>query len=401
MHKGWRRNLYVIWLATFASLAGGHLAMPFLPLFIQRDLGVGDPGQAAIWSGLANAVSGFAMAAMAPIWGSLADRHGRKPMLVRAQFGMGAANVVSAFVGAPWQLVGVRAVQGMFSGVVGAARALVATSVPRERVPYAMGLIQSAIFLGQTLGPTIGGIVASLLGFRATLIATGCVNSVAGILALLYVHERRPASSRKPVSFRTGIAEVVKSRPLALLIVLQMLATVANNGTRPVLPLFLASIDPDHDVVLTAGFGFAALGIAGAVASVAASRGAERIGLKRLVVISAIGAAIFSAAVATATTPTMALLILFGVGLCQGAVACCVAAMVSLYAPANRQATAFGVATSAQALAIGTGPLLGGILASALDLRAPFIAGGLILLGAGILSLTLGPPPHYETTATE
>jgi DHA1 family multidrug resistance protein-like MFS transporter len=401
MIEGWRRNLYVIWLATFASLAGGHLAMPFLPLFIQQDLGVSDPGQAAIWSGLANAASGLAMATMAPIWGSLADRHGRKPMLVRAQFGMGAANVVSAFVGAPWQLVGVRAVQGMFSGVVGASRALVATSVPRDRVAYAMGLIQSAIFLGQTLGPTLGGVLASAFGFRATLIGTGCVNSVAGILALLFIRETTTPSSRKPVSFRAGIAEVVKSRPLALLIVLQMLATVANSGTRPVLPLFLGAIDPEHDVAVTAGLAFAVLGLAGAVASVAASRGGERIGLKRLMVVSAVGAAVFSATVAAATTPTMALLILLCVGLFQGAVACCIAAMVSLYAPANRQATAFGVATSAQAISIGSGPLLGGILASAIDLRAPFIASGLILLGAAALSLTLGPVPRYDTAAAE
>ena len=401
MKDGWRRNLYVIWLVTFASLAGGHLAMPFLPLFIQQDLGVSDLGQAAIWSGLANAASGLAMATMAPIWGSLADRHGRKPMLVRAQFGMGAANVVSAFVGAPWQLVGVRAVQGMFSGVVGASRALVATSVPRERVPYAMGLIQSAIFLGQTLGPTIGGIVASVFGFRATLIGTGCVNSCAGILALLFIREAPTPAARKPVSFRAGIAEVVKSRPLAILIVLQMLATIANSGARPILPLFLASIDPGHDVAVTAGLAFAALGVAGAVASVAASRGAERIGLKRLVLIAAVGAAIFNAAVATATTPTTALTILLGVGFFQGTVACCVASMVSLYAPANRQATAFGVATSAQALAIGGGPLIGGILASVIDLRAPFVAGGLILLAAAALSLTLGPPPAYETAIAE
>ena len=401
MKDGWRRNLYVIWLATFASMAGGHLAMPFLPLFIQQDLGVSDPGQAAIWSGLANAASGFAMATMAPIWGSIADRHGRKPMLVRAQFAQGAANAASAFVGAPWQLVGVRAVQGTFSGVVGASRALVATSVPRERVPYAMGLIQSAIFLGQTLGPTLGGIVASALGYRAALIGTGCINTCAGILALLFVRETRTPSSRKSASFRAGIAEVVKSRPLAILIVLQMLATIANSGARPVLPLFLSSIDPDHDVAVTAGLAFAALGVAGAVASVAASRGAERVGLKRLVVISAVGAAVFYATVSTATTPSVVLALLLGVGLFQGAVACCVAAMVSLYAPANRQATAFGVATSAQALAIGGGPLLGGVLASAIGLWAPFVAGGLVLLGAAALSLTLGPPPAQEAALAE
>ncbi|MDP8923728.1 MAG: MFS transporter [Chloroflexota bacterium] len=391
MHEGWRRNLYVIWLATFASLVGGNLALPFLPLFIQQDLGVSDPGTAAVWAGLASAMGGVAMAVMAPIWGSIADRHGRKAMLVRAQFAMGAANATQAFVGAPWQLVGVRAVQGMFSGVVGASRALVASTVPRERVPYAMGLIQSAVFLGQTLGPTIGGIVGSLLGFRATFMLTGGVNSLAGILALLYVREVKTSAPRKSSSFRAGIAEVMKSRSLAILIGIQLVATIANMGVRPVLPLFLAEIEPGHDVVLTAGLGFAVLGLAGAVASVGVSRAAARIGLQRLVAAAAVGAAIFNVLVATATSPMLALLILFGVGLFQGAVACCVAALVSLYAPSHRQATAFGVASSAHAIAMGTGPLLGGILASAIDLRAPFVAGGLFLLGAAALSLALGP----------
>ena len=99
--EGWRRNLYVVWFATFASLTGGSLVQPFLPLFINRDLGVSDPGTAAIWFGLATSGGGVAQAIMAPIWGVLADRHGRKAMLVRAQFAIGAANGTLAFVGSP------------------------------------------------------------------------------------------------------------------------------------------------------------------------------------------------------------------------------------------------------------------------------------------------------------
>ena len=132
MYEGWRRNLYVVWFATFASLTGGSLVQPFLPLFINRDLGVTDPGMAAIWFGLATSGGGVAQAVMAPIWGILADKHGRKAMLVRAQFAIGASNGMLAFVGSPWQLVGLRVVQGTFSGVVGASRALVAACTVRR-----------------------------------------------------------------------------------------------------------------------------------------------------------------------------------------------------------------------------------------------------------------------------
>jgi MFS family permease len=112
--EGWRRNLYVVWFATFASLTGGSLVQPFLPLFINRDLGITDAGEAAIWFGIATSGGGVAQAILAPIWGVLADRHGRKAMLVRAQFAIGAANATMSFVGSPFQLVVLRVFQGMF-----------------------------------------------------------------------------------------------------------------------------------------------------------------------------------------------------------------------------------------------------------------------------------------------
>src|SRR4051794_8559072 len=225
--EGWRRNLYVVWFATFASLTGGSLVQPFLPLFINRDLGVTDPGTAAIWFGLATTGSGLAQATLAPIWGILADRHGRKPMLVRAQFAIGAANGMLSFVGSPWQLVGLRVIQGMFSGVVGASRALVAGSVPRDKVPYAMGLIQSAIFMGQTLGPTIGGILGSTIGFRASFIATAGINFVAGTLAMVFVKEQPvPVGPGRQGRGRGSLREMLRSRPLAILFAMFFLTSI-------------------------------------------------------------------------------------------------------------------------------------------------------------------------------
>lgn len=118
------------------------------------------------------------MAIMAPIWGAFADRRGRKAMLVWAQFALAVSNAASAAIVAPWQLVGVRAVQGGFSGVVGASRALVATTVPRDRVSPSLGMVQSAIFMGQTLGPAAGGLIGGALGFRSAFLMTAGVNLV-------------------------------------------------------------------------------------------------------------------------------------------------------------------------------------------------------------------------------
>lgn len=396
--EGWRRNLYVVWFATFASLTGGSLVQPFLPLFINRDLGVSDPGMAAIWFGLAVSGGGVAQAVMAPVWGVLADKHGRKSMLVRAQFAIGAANGALSFVGSPWQLVGLRVVQGTFSGVVGASRALVASSVPRDRVPYAMGLLQSAIFMGQTIGPTIGGILGSTIGFRATFLFTAGINLCAGILGARYIKEQPPApGTGKRGGERATFRSMLRSRPLAILVCTFFLTSSANMLSRPLLPLLLLSIDPDHDVAFTSGLAFSVLGISGAIASVMSSRGSTRVSLRTMVVLAALVAGAGIYAVGLSTTPTMVLSSLFVVGLAQGTLAAASTALISLFAPASRQGTAFGILTSAQSLAMGVGPLSGGLLAAATDLRVPFAAASVVLLASALLVLTIPAP----STASE
>lgn len=390
---GWRRNLYVVWFATFASLTGGSLVQPFLPLFINQDLGVSDPGTAAIWFGLATGGGGIAQAIVAPFWGILADRHGRKAMMVRAQFAIGAANGTLAFVGSPLQLVGLRIIQGMFSGVVGASRALVASSVPRERVPYAMGVIQSAIFMGQTLGPTIGGILGSTIGFRAAFLATAGINLAAGTLGVLFIKEQMPEGGSRRGRQRASFRDLLRSRPLTIVVLTFFITSVGNMLARPILPLLLQEIDPDHDVAFTTGLAFSVLGVSGVIASVLSSRAAGRVSLRAQVIGSAVVAGLGMYVVGLSVSPAMVLASLFVVGLAQGTLAATSTALLSLFAPASRQGTAFGILTSAQSLAMGTGPLTGGLLASAFDLRTPFTASCLLLLAGALLVVTLPSPP--------
>jgi MFS transporter, DHA1 family, multidrug resistance protein len=421
--EGWRRNLYVIWLATFASIAGGNLAMPFIPLFINRELGVADTGEAAIWAGLATSSTGVAMAIMAPIWGALADRHGRKAMLVRAQFAIALSNAATSVVGTPWQLVALRSVQGGFSGVVGSARALVAGTVPRERVAYAMGLIQAAAFMGQTLGPAAGGLIGSQLGFRAAFLATGCINTVAGVLALLFVTSDRPSAvpraGRRPVARAepTPDAEAAPDAepattparrasqpaplwrtPLASLVAVLFLASAAMTSIRPIVPLLLLEIDPADEVATTSGAAFAALGAAGAVASLLSSRVAGRLGLRGLLILAALGGGVWNLAAATAGAPSILILLLGGVGICQGLLASSTTALVSLHAPAGQQGAAFGILTSGQALAVGCGPLIGALMASALGLRWAFATASALLLAAALVGATVSSPRSTAET---
>ena len=155
----WQRNLYTIFVAELIVIMGFSFVIPFMPLFIQQ-VGNFTNEEAAFWAGFANAAGGIAMFFSAPLWGIVADRWGRKPMVLRAMFG---ASVILALTGlAPniAYVVGLRFALGLVSGTVAAASALVATVTPRDKISFAMGLLMMAVFSGTTMGPLFGGLAA-------------------------------------------------------------------------------------------------------------------------------------------------------------------------------------------------------------------------------------------------
>ncbi|HEV2066315.1 MAG TPA: MFS transporter, partial [Thermomicrobiales bacterium] len=184
----WRRNLYAIWVAQLLAIVAFSLRAPFLPFFL-GDLGVDSTNGQALWSGLINAAGAGTMAITAPFWGAFADRHGRKPMLLRAQF---AAFVTIGLMGLAteaWHLLALRMIEGCLTGTVTAATALVATTTPKERLGFGLGLIQTAVFSGSALGPLFGGLLADGLGYRPTFgIASGMMLS-GGLVSLFLVRE--------------------------------------------------------------------------------------------------------------------------------------------------------------------------------------------------------------------
>jgi len=82
----WKTNLVVIWISQLLSIAGFFFALPFGPYYIQ-ELGVHDPAKIKFWVALFGAGPPLSLAVFSPIWGTLADRYGRRLMLLRANLG--------------------------------------------------------------------------------------------------------------------------------------------------------------------------------------------------------------------------------------------------------------------------------------------------------------------------
>ncbi|HVL23184.1 MAG TPA: MFS transporter, partial [Thermomicrobiales bacterium] len=234
----WRRNLYAIWAAQLLAIIGFNLRAPFLPFFL-GDLGVTSSEGQALWSGIINAAGAGVMAISAPIWGAYADRHGRKPMLLRAQFAAFCTIGLMAFATEPWHLLALRMVEGALTGTVTAATALVAVTTPKERLGFGLGMIQTAVFSGSALGPLVGGFLADTAGFRPAFgIASGMLFS-AGVVTLIFVQERftAPKQQAKPgekpePSWHLLLAPVLLSLTFAMLAI-----RFASAAVQPIMPL--------------------------------------------------------------------------------------------------------------------------------------------------------------------
>lgn len=398
----WRRTLYISAAVQTITLVGFSSVFPFLPLYIQS-LGV-TGGAVLVWSGVIGFVGGLCMALMSPIWGTLGDRFGRKPMVVRAL--LGGALTTAGLIVAPtvWVVLVLRILGGILTGSVAPAQALVAAAAPRDRMAYSMGMMGSALFLGTAIGPFAGGLLTDRLGFRGAFAVAATLLALSAALMIGFVKERfvpPPAGSRKgPFA---DLVRVAAMPGLGIMALVLFISAVANALPSPVLPLLVPELRgvpvsggvPQVSTVV--GLIFAASGISGAIASWRAAHLAERWGYRRTLVAAIAGAALLSAPAAFADA-VWQLVVLRGVaGFCLGATVPVASALIGLITPTERRGAAFGLVASAEVFGFASGPLLGGAVGAAVGLRPVFLTSATILfaLAAAIALLVREPQPEH------
>jgi DHA1 family multidrug resistance protein-like MFS transporter len=397
----WRRNLAALWLAEFVAILGFSFAFPFLPLFLHRELHIPNGRELAFWTGISAGVTGFALALTSPVWGRLADRYGRKPMLVRAMIGGGISVGLMGLSQSALQLTVLRGVQGASSGTVAAATALVATETPAPELAWALGILSSAISLGSAIGPAAGGLASNLVGLRAIFIAGGALLLVAAIPVLLVVRESprrvRTAPPRTMDALRMARAGTVGA--LAVLMVAQGLQQTSYSAAQTLVVLRLLQLTGVKDAQSLTGLIFAAAGIATALASLSYFRLLRRSNYRTLITVGALvlGLSLLGAA-AAATVPFLIAAFVLA-SFVSGALIPAFGAMIGLESPSIVQATVFGVGSSAVALGFGLGPLIGGFVASAASVQIGLVvAAALALILAALVGFRAREPrPHPLT----
>lgn len=391
----WQRTVRALAVAEFIAIAGFTVSMPFLPYFVQ-ELGVTDPDSVKLWTGWLSSGQAVAMALTAPIWGSLADRFGRKIMVERAMFGGSLVFVAMGFAQTPSQLLILRIIQGTLTGTVPAATALVAAVSPARRSGSSLGLLQTGVYLGASVGPLIGGLAADTFGYRSVFWLTSASLLLAGLGVHLLVDEKstRPenAARQRGGHLWDGILAVLASPALRTVLIVRLVVRLGRRLIDPLLPLFIQElVGPSQRLATITGAvsGFGAL--AAALGAFVMGRQSDRVGHRRMLILSAFGVALFLLPQSLAVNPAQLGALRVVAGFLMSGVLASAAAMIATLVPQGRQGAIYGVSTTVVAAANALAPVLAAAIGVAWGLRPIFVAGSILVALAGLLATWLLP----------
>ena len=386
----WRKTLYIMVFCQVITSVGFSSIFPFLPLYV-KSLGSATALGTEVLSGLVFSSQALTMMIASPIWGALADRWGRKLMVERAMFGGALLLGLMAFVRSAEELVLLRAIQGMITGTIGAANALVASVVPRERSGFAMGLLQVGLAAGVGLGPIIGGAVADAFGYRAAFYVTSALLAAAGIIVAIGVRENfvAPAKtgSRKP-GFWKEWRHILTAPGVVGTYALRFMDSLSRMAFIPILPLFaLELIAQASQVNSFTGLVIGSASAAAAVFAVFFGRLGDRTGHRPIVIACAFGGFGSFLLQAWVGSGWQFLLLHLVAGIAHGGIVTGVTALLARYTQCGEEGAVYGLDNSINSGARALAPMIGVSIAMWLGLRAVFGAISLLYLTAALLAL--------------
>jgi len=386
--KNWRRNVFFVCAAQLLTLLGFTSYFPFIPYYFQ-ELGATSEKAAMSWLAAFNSGAALSMMVAAPIWGGLADRYGRKLMLMRAT---AAGAILALFMGmaqAPWHLVALRILQGFLCGTVSASITLVATSTPEAYLATGLGMIQMVQYGGQALGPLIGGVLADTWGYRAVFPISAGLMFASLALTMIFVREtRRSAPRSKDVKKKSRLAFVTRSLVIMLISVGSI--RFGMGVLSPVLSLYVKSLSAGQGRLATlAGSVVSVAAFSSAIAAVSVGSISRRLGHRKLLLLCCLGVAVLYVPQAFVRNVAQLLILRAVMGFFLGGMMPTANALLATATPQENRGTVFGLSTSVQAAARAIGPAIGAGVAGTWGMPSVFlVTAGIYGLVGGLVAIT-------------
>lgn len=390
----WRRNLTVLWVCTFIAGISFSEIMPFMSLYVGQ-LGNFTKSQLSFYSGLVFAATFFVSAIVSPMWGALADRKGRKIMLIRASLGMAVAMFLMGLATNVWQLIGLRALQGVFSGFISNAQALIASQTPRKNSGKALGTLVTGSTSGMLMGPIIGGILAQVFSIRNTFFITASLLLLAGILSATLVTEhfvpiQRPKNPEKKGLLAGLLSQFDNPRLIIVLLLSTMFVQLGNASISPIISLYVKELmHGQGSVPLVAGIIAALPGISNIIAAPRLGDYGDKHGSGKVLIAGYLFAVLVYIPQGLIPSVVVLGILRLLVGVSDGALFPTIQTLLTKNSPVSATSAIFSWNQSFQALGNMFGALLGGTLAGIFDYNVVFIAtAGLLLINLAMLWFT-------------
>lgn len=387
----WKIALAIMSAAVFMMGGSYTMVIPFLPLFIARDLGAA-PEDVNLLTGIAFSISFLITFVAAPIWGRLADLYGRKPMFLRSCFTIMICYFLFFIARSPTELILARALQGFGAGMLPIALSITSAWAPKEKIGIAMGTLQGFHISGTVFGPLFGGLLADSFGIRSAFLIAGLILLFLGLLVSFTVKEPRRKKDEKSGE-KGAYRSLLHDSVILTVLTVTSLAALAWLMQQPLMALFVNEISGTAEKAAShAGIIFSVFGLAGAIAAPIWGWCGQRFGFFRMMVVSGIAGGACCSAVAFSSSFGVLIAAFFIYGFCFAGVIPSANSILILATKTEIRSSAFSLQFSAQMLGSAIGPVTGGMVANAAgNVSAVFITAGLFLLALMIILAFAAP----------
>ena len=380
----WKQNLAIAWVGCFLTGAGFSLVMPFLPLYVEQ-LGVTGHGALNMWSGLVFSITFLFSAIASPFWGGLADRKGRKIMLLRSALGMSIVMVLMGVAQNIWQFLILRALLGLLGGYVPNANALLATQIPRHKSGWALGTLSTGTVSGALLGPLAGGWLADQYGLRPVFLITASVLFLCFLLTLFFIREQFvPVNKKEMLRARAVFASLKSPRLVLSLFVTTLIIQVATGSTAPILTLYVRELAGNvSNIAFISGMIASVPGVAALLSAPRRGKLGDRIGPEKILIASLVVSVLLLVPMAFVQAPWQLGVLRFLLGAADGALLPAVQTLL-IYNASNQVAgRIFSYNQSFRDIGNVTGPLIGAAVSASYGFRSVFfVTAGVVLFNA-------------------
>jgi len=377
----WKVVLALLTCNVLFMSASYTMIIPFLPMYLTNELGVDDTS-VSLWAGLSFSVTFFVSAVMAPIWGRIADRKGKRLMAMRASLLIAISYLLGGIVTSPEQLIIVRVFQGFASGLWPMDLAIMTLYAPQERLGFSLGIMQGTLTAGGVVGPLLGGVLAELFGMRTSFYIGGLALFI-NFLAFTFIIKEPPMpKSTVPLTAEEKNPMHLWHIPiLRTMMIVSTLAQMVLYILMPVITTYIKALAGSMDnIVFVAGAVFSLSGIAGAIAApLWGIYGTRRTYFNSMFLAMLFGGIMFTLQGIPDTLMPFAVM-QFGVGLFIAGIQPSLNAIIAQHTPPQLKGSVFGLLFSAQQIGGAAGPLLGGVVATYLGMHYLFPTAGSILL---------------------